>query len=63
MENNILHFLSIISDTAKIVVKKKWKQDTCRNGAWLRISWENTFGYECCDQKNKCINKEKFVMA
>ncbi len=36
MGNNILHFLSIISDTAKIVVKKKWKQDTYRNGAWLR---------------------------
>lgn len=35
MGNNILHFLSIISDTAKIVVKKKWKQDTYRNGAWL----------------------------
>ncbi len=36
MQNNIFHFLSIISDTAKIVVKRKWKQDTCRNGAWLR---------------------------
>lgn len=36
MGNSIFHFLSIISDTAKIVVKRKWKQDTCRNGAWLR---------------------------
>lgn len=36
MRNSIFHFLSIISDTAKIVVKRKWKQDTCRNGAWLR---------------------------
>ncbi len=36
MANNIFHYLSIISDTAKIVVKRKWKQDICRNGAWLR---------------------------
>lgn len=36
MRNSIFHFWSIISDTAKIVVKRKWKQDTCRNGAWLR---------------------------
>lgn len=36
MANNIFHYLSIISDTAKIVVKRKWKKDICRNGAWLR---------------------------
>ena len=36
MSNTIFRFLSMISDTAKILVKKKWKQDTCRNGVWLR---------------------------
>ena len=50
MGNNILHFLSIISDTAKIDLVKE-------------ISRKNTSGNGCCDQKNKCINKEKFVMA
>lgn len=36
MSNTIFRFLSMISDTAKILVKKRWKQDTCRNGVWLR---------------------------
>lgn len=36
MGNTILGFLSMISDTAKILVKKRWRQDTYRNGVWLR---------------------------
>ncbi len=51
MENNILHFLSIISDTAKIVVKKKWKQDTCRNGAWLRKFHGKKIGRASCRER------------
>ncbi len=36
MSHSIFRFLSIAPDSAKIAVKRKWKRDTCRNGAWLR---------------------------
>lgn len=36
MYNTIFHFVSMISNAAKILIKKKWKRDTYRNGAWLR---------------------------
>ncbi len=36
MRHTIFRFLSIAPDIAKITIKKKWKWDTCRNGAWLK---------------------------
>ena len=36
MSHIIFRFLSIAPDTVKIAVKRKWKRDICRNGAWLK---------------------------
>lgn len=36
MGHIIFRFLSIAPDIAKIALKRKWKRDTCRNGAWLK---------------------------
>lgn len=41
MANTILDFISIIPDATKIVVKRKCRQDMCRNGVWLKKFQKN----------------------